>query len=108
MSDHPAMATEEAIRAIRELDESSLARSYWHFYWDEERSHWYHETVNSNGEEWTVKQLVQEADGSIRRYWWRHIEDEGGSLGDQPVDPATPGLDRISAEAFLELWGTSD
>jgi hypothetical protein len=102
----PAVATEESIRAIRALDESSLARSYWHFYWEDERSHWYHETVNDDGEEWSVKQLVLEADGSIRRYWWRHIDDELGALADQALDPTMPALDRITAEAFFELWGT--
>jgi hypothetical protein len=65
LSDDPTVATEESVRAIRALDESSLARSYWHFYWEDERSHWYHETVNDDGEEWSVKQLVLEADGSI-------------------------------------------
>ena len=102
------MATEESIQAIRTLDESRLARSYWHFYWEDERSHWYEETVNDDGEEWPVKQLVVEADRSIHRYWWRHIEDEAGGLADQAIDPTSSGVERITAEAFFGLWGTPE
>jgi hypothetical protein len=97
--------TEEYISAIRALDESDLARSYWHFFWEEEGSHWYEETVNEDGREWAVKQLVVEADGTVLRYWWRHIEDDAGFLADQPLDPMTAGLERISAQGFFDLWG---
>ena len=100
------MATEESIQAIRALDESSLARSYWHFYWEDERSHWYEETVNDDGEECAVKQLVVDADDSIHRYWWRHIEDEAGGLADQAIDPTSSDIERITADAFFDLWGT--
>jgi len=99
---------DEYISAMRALDESDLARSYWHFFWEEEGSHWYEETVNDDGDEWAVKQLVVGADGSVLRYWWRHTEDDAGALPDQPIDPTVPGLERISAQRFFDLWGAPE
>ena len=47
-------------------------------------------------------------DGTVIRYWWRHIQDDAGFLADQALDPTFPGLERISAEGFFDLWGTPE
>jgi len=93
---------------LRALDESDLPHSYWHFHWEEEGSDWFVETVSDNGEEWPVKQLVVEADGVIHRYWWAHIEDEAGALGDQALDPSFPGIEVIDAATFIDGWRKED
>jgi hypothetical protein len=95
---------QESIDAIRALDESDRRHSYWHFHWKDEGSHWFIETVDDNGEEWPVKQLVAESDGSVHRYWWDHMEDAAGMLGDQALDPSFPGIETIPASTFFERW----
>jgi hypothetical protein len=99
---------EAFVRAKRSLDESRLPRSHWHFYWEDEPSHWYVETVNDGGVEEPVKQIVVERTGTAHRYWWRHIDDDFGGLGDQGVDPDFPGLEPITAETFLDLWNAPE
>jgi hypothetical protein len=73
------MVTQQAIDAIRALDESDLTHSHWHFHWEEEGSDWLVETVkNDRGEEWPVKQLIS-------RIRWRRtpllVEPHGGCCG---------------------------
>ena len=99
--------TQESIDAIRALDESDRRHSYWYFHWEDEGSHWFVETVDDNGESWPVKQLVIEADGTSNRYWWEHMEDEAGGLGDQALDPSFPGIEAIDATMFFERWRTA-
>src|SRR5215210_1719662 len=93
--------TQEYVDEIRALDESGLVRSYRRFHWDEEGSDWLVETVNDDGEEWIVKQLVVESDGTTHRYWWGHVDDEAGGLGDQALDPSVPGIEAIDAQDVL-------
>jgi hypothetical protein len=94
----------EAVDAIRALDESAAPRSYWRFRWEDDGSDWFVETVNDGGQEWPVKQLVVDSFGLTYRYWWGHMEDEAGSLGDQPLDPSHAGVEAIDAQTFLTRW----
>lgn len=99
---------QESIDAIRALDESDRPHAYWYFHWKDEGSDWFMETVDDDGELWTVKQLVIEADGTAYRYWWGHMDDEAGFLGDQPLDPSFPGVEAIDATTFFERWRNGD
>ena len=102
-----AGVSKESIDAIRALDESDRRRSYWHFHWNDKGSDWFFETVDDNGQEWPVKQLVVEPDGAVSRYWWEHMADAAGGLGDQALDPSSPGIEPIDAAAFFERWAAA-
>jgi len=90
--------------AIRALDESDGDRSYWHSWFEEERTDGFSEVVEDYGEEWHVKQFVVHQDGVRRRYWWCHLEDDDGFLADQPLDRSAAGLEVITAEEFFAQW----
>ena len=47
-------------------------------------------------------------DGTVLRYWWRHIHDDAVFLADQALDPTFPGLNASVAEGFFDLWGTPE
>ncbi len=89
--------------ALRALDESSNPRAYWRGL-DEDGGEWLFESVvDDDGRRIVVKQLEVTPDGSVKRYWWRHLEDSDGFLTDQPIDEhwdVTP----ISADEFAAHW----
>jgi len=60
----------------------------------------------NDGRRVAIRQIVVEPSGTVHRYWWEHLEDEGAFLTDQPVD-YTDQLDAISADEFGHLWRTS-
>ena len=89
---------------FRSLEESGRPRSYWRGLDPVDgQTEWIFETVEDDGKRIAIKQIVLHPSGAIDRYWWKHLEDEGGFLTDQPVD-YTDQLDAIATEEFNRLW----
>jgi hypothetical protein len=89
---------------IRSLDESDRPQSYWRYHADHDGSDSFVETVTDDGQQWAVKQLVVEDDGTRHHYWWRRLGDAYGFLGDQALDESFPGLEKMTASGFLAEW----
>ena len=68
---------------------------------------WLWETVIVAGEVIAVKQIEVSPDGMARCYWWRHLEDERGSLTDQALDPDGWRLRAVGRDTFCELWDSA-
>jgi uncharacterized protein YodC (DUF2158 family) len=59
------------------------------------------------GEVIAVKQIEVSPDGMARCYWWRHLEDERGSLTGQALDPDGWRLRAAGRDTFYELWDSA-
>ncbi|MER6666004.1 hypothetical protein ABT256_15805 [Amycolatopsis japonica] len=112
---HWPRETEAAFRAnvawYRALDEGSELRRYYE-YVDHEglvdegaRRLW--EAIVVEQETVAIRQIELDSSGTIRRYWWRNIEDDAGGLTDQALDLTEPGLTPVSPSAFYSLWDSS-
>ncbi|GHE27825.1 hypothetical protein GCM10017673_32620 [Streptosporangium violaceochromogenes] len=98
------MLRDQRKAAIRALDESGRPHRYWHGT-DGDGHIWLFETVaDDGGEYWPVRHAELGADGVVRRYSWRHIDDEHGFLAEGPLHPDDFGLRPLTAEEFATLW----
>jgi hypothetical protein len=93
----------------RALDEGPAHRGYFERT-DAEGSarpgtRWMWETVLVTGEVIAVKQIQVPAAGAVRRYCWQSLEDDTGTLTDQPLNPEEEELTPISRREFYQLWG---
>ncbi|MFB9930349.1 hypothetical protein ACFORO_28075 [Amycolatopsis halotolerans] len=105
--------TETAFRAAvtwyRTLDETPGPRSCFEYVDDGladpgARCLW--ETVTADHETVAVKQIDISSTGTAHRYWWQNLDDDSGTLTDQPLGLDQPGLTRIPDSAFYALWHT--
>ncbi|TXK39880.1 hypothetical protein [Nonomuraea sp. C10] len=86
---------------VKELSESERPRRYWRG--DDERGGvWLFESVEGDGEHWAIRQAEIDGARRLRRYWWRHPQDEHGFLTDQPLD--IWDLTEIDGAAFEAVW----
>ncbi|GLW06438.1 hypothetical protein Misp01_15680 [Microtetraspora sp. NBRC 13810] len=92
---------------LRELDASAEPREHWQGK-DGDGGLWLFETVESEGEYWVVRQVEITAGRRVRKYSWRHIEDDHGFLTDQPLELWEFGMTRLTAEVFEQLWDAVD
>ena len=100
----------ETVRWFRDIDEGPASRSYYEGAGEDADSagtRWLWETVIVAGEVTAVKQIEVSPDGMARCYWWRHLEDERGSLTDQALDPDGWRLRAIGRDTFYELWDSA-
>jgi hypothetical protein len=93
---------------VREWDESQAARRHW-FGVDGRGGRWLFESIEGDGGElWAVKQIEITPDGQVRRYWWRHPQDDHGFLTDQALNPHDDGLAEVPADAFAQVWDVTE
>lgn len=90
---------------VRELSESGLPRRHWRGD-DDGGGVWLFESVEGDGEHWAIRQIEIDAARRVRRYWWRHLQDEHGFLTDQPLEIWE--LAEIDEAAFEAVWRAGD
>ena len=98
-----------AVTWYRTLDEAPGPRSYFEYVDDglvDEGARWLWETVDVDDETVAVKQIDISSTGIAHRHWWQNLDDDYGSLTDQPLDLDQPGLASITDSAFFALWHT--
>jgi len=91
---------------VRELSESDRPRRHWRG--DDERGGvWLFESVEGDdGEHWAIRQAEVDPERRLRRYWWRHLQDEHGFLTDQPLE--IWDLTEIDAASFEAVWNAAE